>query len=508
MTCKAVFLAVSALCLLRGSTSYLIEGGFAVRDAPARPIDPFPGYAVRPTISQFEASTRCPHLQLVALRAGRDSPSFKLDVASELSHKPKSSDEAQLNATELEKLHAELEKEHAFKMALLEKVCADESMQQRLDELIEEGKARFVENIKAFLSKMNITEEDATEEDATEGKSLDYMRATKVVIEKDGLGLASNEQLADLLVHCWRWRYNEDEFGDQVVVTKAEQAQDKLLEELMFRDQGNGTLTVKQILDLGYAANGEKLRAALKAEILEAKELGRSKQKRKEKEEPRTISGVYPYNLIAGDQQVMLEDYIAGGLGKEVHEDHVVSPKELTEVGQSTFVDKNGTMYIGLASPMHPATQELAKEALVSDWQQEVSWSQVQDAVAQTEEAIKMIGKEWDSKREARGLTRWGGAKDAEEDKKDPEVSKEVQRMMRNVGKDGMRIESDHPLMPWWLARKLKCLVTPAREALRIGALLAVIVSFGGAVEYTNLLLKGPRRTTPRPVRTTTGLPY
>lgn len=127
------------------------------------------------------------------------------------------------------------------------------------------------------------------------------------------------------------------------------------------------------------------------------------------------------------------------------------------------------------------------------------------------------VGSVWEEKRskiaqrQAQDGKRGRDARKREQEAGEAEEHKmqaAAERMMRRCGKDGIKIVSERWFAPAWLAKGLKKLAVPLREAVRVFTILAVCGSFGYGVEVANRKLKGPRRTTPPPVRTTTGLPY
>jgi len=521
---RATFWVVSVLCVLRGGSGYLIDGGFTGPREPVQVQDPFPGYVGRPPFclrdipkSTWFLTPSAGAIDFISDYSPRSIEKEYPDIGKELSKKEdplvlptQENVDAFLLARELK--WAE-EEEEARRQGW---VPPEEEEEPHPDWV---GKSEA--ELRVLIAKWNREEYERlnVDENGNPQQKLVTLMGTQdsphdgeaSLQQFYGLNSDERDKLTQLVLQDF---YNEDEYGNEIVEFPSDVAHQTLMHEMRLRDwnESASNMTERQLLDLGYNAYGWKMKAALKAETLESKVIGDGRIRR---EKPRSVSGRVKYSMIAGEQLSHLEDWMQHGMEDALHRDLVMDDKDVTKVGERTFVDKNGTMYVGLESPMHPMSQAAAKHGGV-DGGREVDWEDVKANVTVMYNAMSRLYTEWESRREAAGLLPCDKESqgdttdddDEEEEEVDPAVRREVARMMKPAGRDGIRISTDSRILPWWLKRKLAFLVTPAREALRIAALLSVVVSFGAGVEYTNLLLKGPRRTTPRPVRTTTGLPY
>ena len=190
----------------------------------------------------------------------------------------------------------------------------------------------------------------------------------------------------------------------------------------------------------------------------------------------------------------------------------------MTECGDGVFKDSEGVKYVSLDSSKHSEVKLRAaaksKHEDVDEWEEVGSEEQVMkllEAMDAVWEGKRCAIKERDAKH---AKARADAVKREEEREADEakRINKKSRSMLVKCGGDGVRIVTGNRFVPsWlmpWIAKAAKKLKTPLREGVRIGTLLAVMGGFGYGVDRVNLMLKGPRRTTPPPVRTTTGLPY
>jgi len=274
-------------------------------------------------------------------------------------------------------------------------------------------------------------------------------------------------------------------------------------------------VTMKDVWNLYYQAYSQEDKDALKAEQASTPKIGDGVPL---PESERNIKGTWKYKLCARgfDEVEYLSDFLANG-GIDDVQDELVA-KTVSDCGDGVFKDSEGARYVSLDSSKH---SEVKLRAAAKSRHEEVDeWVEV----GSEEQVMKLLGTMdavWEGKRggikerDAKHAKARADAVKREEEREADEakrINKKSRSMLVKCGGDGVRIVTGNRFVPSWLAplvaKAAKKLKTPLREGIRIGTLLAVMGGFGYGVDRANLMLKGPRRTTPPPVRTTTGLPY